>query len=636
MSWACKKSTALLLIILLCVQSFGSGLEAKTPKLSMLGDELIIKYKKKNSKENVSPDEVKFISSMLEGNQSPKLRRHRKLRKLLKHSLNSELAIVTLDQKLNQSKIKKLIAKLNAKHYSDTSYEIEAIYPNYLYEISDIDVSSSTPNDPQISSQWALSYIKPEKLWKNTKGEGVVVAVIDTGVDYNHEDLAANIWSNSDEIAANGLDDDGNGFVDDTRGWDFIDEAGINCISGEDCYGEDNDPIDKQGHGTHVAGIIAATQNNEKGISGIAPKAQIMPIRAGYSVGSSAYLKTSDIIESVTYAINNNADIINMSFAGADLSALGDILDLADKLGIVLVAAAGNSRSSNPTYPAAFPKVIAVGAIADNNTKAYFSNYGDWVDVVAPGSWILSTVPANKYEYKSGTSMSSPVVAGIAALVKAKNKISKPNAEEVRNLIAESLIPTGFRVYPESSETIGGATAEISFPLAVDDIALPFKPLLGETVTISAAASDPELPIVQYEWNSDKDGFLSSDENFSINTLSLGTHVISVKAQNSHGEWSDPALKVMDVVESRSITPNIADDINHRIRKFRTYLKAGISAKDRQNIKAYKWVSSVDGTISQKGKVPIQNLSHGYHKISLFVQDKFGNWSQPSQRVIDI
>lgn len=636
MSWACQKAITLLLITLLFTQSFNNAAEAKTTKPSMIADELIIKYKKKNGSAAVSTDEIKFLSSLLENNQLPKLKRHRKLRKLLKHSLNSEIAMVKLERKLSQSKIKKLISKLNAQHYAGTDYEIEAIYPNYLYEISDVDITSSVPNDPQLASQWALDYVKPEKLWKHTKGEGVTVAVIDTGVDYNHEDLAENIWSNTDEVANNGIDDDGNGFIDDTRGWDFIDDGGINCISGEDCYNEDNDPSDKQGHGTHVAGIIAAVQNNAKGISGIAPKAKVMPVRAGYSVGTSAYLKTSDIIQAVTYAINNDADVINMSFAGGELDALQDILMLADKLGIVLVAAAGNSRSSNQTYPAALPEVIAVGAVADNNTKAYFSNYGDWVDVVAPGSWILSTIPGNQYSYKSGTSMASPIVAGIAALIKAKNKISKPNAEEVRDLITESLIPTAFKVYPESSETIGGITAEINFPLAVDDMVLPFKPLIGETVTLSASASDPVLAINKYEWYSDKDGYLGSEESFQTNTLSYGTHVISVKAQNSAGQWSDPALKVLDVVETRSINPNIADDITYRIRKFKTYLAAGVNSRDLRSVKAYKWVSSVDGTIGKKSTLPIRKLSRGYHKISLFVQDKFGNWSQPSQKVVNI
>jgi subtilisin family serine protease len=238
----------------------------------------------------------------------------------------------------------------------------------------------------------------------------VVVAVIDTGVDYNHQDLSANIWTNPGEIPGNGLDDDGNGFIDDVRGWDF--------------NGNDNDPFDDNSHGTHVAGTIAAVGNNEYGVVGVNWTAQIMPIKFINANGSGT---VADAIEAIQYATMMGARITNNSWGGAGFSqALKDAIVAADAAGVLFVAAAGNDGENNdilPFYPASFdvPNIIGAAATDHFDDLAGFSNYGSSsVDLGAPGVDILSTIPNDEYDYKSGTSMATPHVSGVAALIMAE------------------------------------------------------------------------------------------------------------------------------------------------------------------------------------------------------------------------
>ncbi len=649
------KTNSLALVMLLLWQLVLIPAPVGAEEPSYVADEIIVCYKKNDAKlasvaepSQTSTDsalEEDFIDELvssykLQKNIQPLARlknkkrsRYKKFRKFKKQALSHEIATVKLDHKLSKKELQKLVQRLSRERYQNSNYQIEAVYPNSLYQISE---TAAVSNDPHYSKQWALSYIQPEKFWQHSKGEGAVVAVVDTGVDYNHEDLAENIWVNTREIANNGVDDDGNGYIDDIRGWDFVESAGYGCSSGEDCGQEDNDPNDYNSHGTHVAGIIAAVEGNAKGISGIAPKAKIMPLRAGYSAGVYAFLKTSDIIDAISYAINNDADVINMSFTGSELSVLGDILELADKLGIVLVAAAGNSYSGTPNYPAALPQVISVGALTTDNYQAAFSNYGDSVDIAAPGSWILSTIPGNQYTYKQGTSMASPCVAGVAALIKAKNKLHNPTTAEVRKLLLGSAQTTQFKRYARTGDTMPGLSADIKFPVTVDDIVVPAHAIAGNPVSMSASASDSQGFIVEYEWVSDRDGVLSNQESFSVSDLSLGSHVITVRARDSQGEWSEPVFKVLDVVESKQIITTEYNDLQFKIKKRNGLLYAGMRKVARKQVKAYKWVSNIDGTIGERRGVSLKQLTPGYHKVSLLVQDRDGVWSEPVQRVLDI
>ncbi|MCE3015072.1 MAG: S8 family serine peptidase [Pirellula sp.] len=293
-------------------------------------------------------------------------------------------------------------------------------HPNVAIVTPDFELTTqSIPNDPQFGSLWGLinygaqgglanADINIEPAWALGTATNVVTAVIDTGVDYTHPDLAANIWSNTDEVAGNGIDDDGNGYIDDIRGWDFV--------------SNDSDPMDDNGHGTHVAGTIGAVGDNGIGVTGVAWKASIMPLKFLDQSGSGSL---SNAIKAIQYARVNGAKIINASWGGGGFSsALQSAISQFITSGGLFVAAAGNEATNNdvtPSYPANYQGVISVGASTRTDTRASFSNFGTSVDVFAPGQSILSTLPGNRYGSLSGTSMATPQVAGALALLWGQN-----------------------------------------------------------------------------------------------------------------------------------------------------------------------------------------------------------------------
>ena len=262
------------------------------------------------------------------------------------------------------------------------------------------------PSDPHLKDQWALADIAAPRAWDLApSAKGVVVAVVDSGVQLDHPDLKGALWTNEREVAGNGLDDDGNGFVDDVHGWDFVDG--------------DNDPSpggtsEFDNHGTHVAGIIGATSNNGVGISGIAPNVQIMPVRV--MDGKSG--RTDTIADGIDYAVKNGADVINLSLGGAYSRLMDEAIARAWKAGVVVVAAAGNDGGSAASFPASsrVAGVLGVGATDSQDALASFSNFGPGVDLTAPGVDILSTFGPSSYKLMSGTSMAAPQVSGAMAL----------------------------------------------------------------------------------------------------------------------------------------------------------------------------------------------------------------------------
>jgi subtilisin family serine protease len=271
--------------------------------------------------------------------------------------------------------------------------------------------TETIPNDPHWSQQYGPARIQAPQAWSVAAGDpSVIVAVIDSGIDWHHPDLAAKIWTNPGEVAGTGRDDDANGYVDDVRGWNFA-------------YGN-NDPYDDNGHGTHVAGIAAAASNNTLGIAGMAWGAQLMPLKVLQASGAGYDFH---VAEAIVYAAKNGAQVINMSLGGATLGqVVEDAVDFAYERGVVLVAAAGNQGQATPLYPAAYEKVIAVTATDAQNQRAPYANYGAGVELAAPGSGIYSTLPDAAYGMMWGTSMAAPHVAGAAALLAGRPRFDSP------------------------------------------------------------------------------------------------------------------------------------------------------------------------------------------------------------------
>lgn len=295
--------------------------------------------------------------------------------------------------------------------------------PHFAYKTNYI------PNDPSYSQQWNLSKIQAELAWDITKGDSsVVIGIVDTGVEWGHPDLKDKIWINKKEAPGNGVDDDNNGYIDDVRGWDF---GGLNGKA-------DNNPDeDRPDHGSHVAGIAAASTGNGTGISSIGINCKIMAVKTSRDddrdQNGNVYVDFG--YEGIVYAADNGAKIINCSWGGDGFSKAGqEVVSYAISKGVLVVTSAGNENTGEPSYPAAFDGVLSVGSTDDNDARSYYSNYGTWVDVMAPGRRIYSTWKHNTYEYLSGTSMASPLAAGLAGLVASRFPSFTPLqiAEQIR------------------------------------------------------------------------------------------------------------------------------------------------------------------------------------------------------------
>ncbi len=286
--------------------------------------------------------------------------------------------------------------------------EVEWAEPFYLYELS------TEPNDPKFldSTQTNLLQISAEQAWDiNTGSDSIIIAIVDTGIDWDHPDLENNIWINKNEIADNGVDDDNNGYIDDIRGWDF---GGLDGTS-------DNDPNeDKADHGTHVAGISSAVTNNNIGIASIGYNCKLMAVKTSQnnvrSDNGSALIAYG--YQGIIYAADNGAKVINCSWGGYGYSiANQEAINYAISKGALIVAAAGNDNKSETFYPASYKGVLSVASVNSSDVRSSFSNYSNSVDVSAPGEQIYSTWYNNSYTSLTGTSMASPLTAGLAALV---------------------------------------------------------------------------------------------------------------------------------------------------------------------------------------------------------------------------
>lgn len=341
------------------------------------------------------------------------------------------------------------------------------VEPNYTLSLFDGPDPPRVPNDFRFGELWGLlntgqsegqvgADIGAPEAWSVvTEAPDIVVAVIDTGVDFFHPDLEGNLWRNSAEEAGNGVDDDGNGYLDDIHGYDFV--------------SEDSDPMDDQMHGTHVAGTIGAVGNNRIGVTGVCWRVPLMCLKA-FNDGGEASL--FDVLRALDYAIRHGARVINASWGMHQASqALHESISEAARHGVLLVAAAGNDRNDQAVYPAAYPEVIAVAATDAWDQRSVFSSYGAHVDVAAPGELILSTIPGNRYEFSSGTSMAAPFVSGTAALV--LHRFPTLEAGELRAVLANATDPVTGSDYIGLGRLDAARALRIQAPLPRAELALP-------------------------------------------------------------------------------------------------------------------------------------------------------------------
>ncbi len=298
----------------------------------------------------------------------------------------------------------------------------------------------SPPDDPLYPGQWGLARIRAAEAWEWTAGNGqVVVALIDSGFDWEHEDLrGVSLWTNPAEAAGRpGVDDDGNGLVDDLHGWDYVDADPV--------------PQDAYGHGTHVGGTLAALTDNGRGVAGVGQDLQLLPLRVLDASGSGF---VSDLLDALAYALQAQAQIVNLSLVLRFPSqALQDAVDQAYRAGVLLVAATGN-YGGRVYWPAAYTQTLAVAAVDRDDRRALFSNTGPETDLAAPGVEILSTLPGNRYGTRDGTSMATPHVAGVAALILSL----RPDLAPIR--VTQILTATAVDV---NSQTLPGRDDELGW-----------------------------------------------------------------------------------------------------------------------------------------------------------------------------
>ena len=331
------------------------------------------------------------------------------------------------------------------------------------------------PDDPYYGLQWNLGKVQVLHAWEITRGDpSVPMAIIDTGIDLSHPDLADKLWVNPGEIPHNGLDDDGNGYVDDVHGYDFVNEDGEPA----DDYGV--------GHGTHVSGIAAAATDNGLGVAGMAPANPLIALKVLDSSGEGTYF---DVARAIDYALAQGVRVMNLSLGGIDASGvLSDAVQAATAAGALLVSAAGNDTGANPIfYPAAYDEVLAVAATDRNDGIASFSVHHPYVDVAAPGVSIYSTYRGGSYGYLSGTSMGTPHASGLAALLWATDPTL--TREEVIERIVESAEDLGA---PGKDDHYGWGRINARSALCAASAALSVTPSL---LTFMADAHFLSLPV---------------------------------------------------------------------------------------------------------------------------------------------
>ncbi len=401
---------------------------------------------------------------------------------LLGAEVKREMRLIAGDYLLLKTNNKSTMTLLNDLN---SLTEVSFAEPNYIYKAINTNAtvesmlfgsikenhSALAPNDTLYGKLWGLQNtganepdrnggysktpgvsgadVDAERAWTITKGDKkVVVAVIDTGIDYNHPDLKNNMWVNEKEIPGNGIDDDNNGYIDDVYGWN--------------ANGKNGNPMDGNDHGTHCAGTIGAEHNNGLGVAGVMGDVSLMAVKFLGDDGSGSL---ADAVEAIDYATKMNVDVMSNSWGGGGFSqALEDSITAAKNKGIVFVAAAGNDGSNNdsrPSYPASYQveNVISVASHTAQDSLSSFSNFGKRsVHVAAPGSNVLSTTPGGEYKVFSGTSMATPHVSGVIGLFVAQE--GRTSVSELRSRLMATTVPTA--AYRKTTAA-GGRTSAYNF-----------------------------------------------------------------------------------------------------------------------------------------------------------------------------
>ncbi len=497
--------------------------------------------------------------------------------------------------------------------------------PHVLYaEFDSVIRVDNVPNDHQYSLLWALNdadgyNLHAPEAWSLSTGDpNFVIADIDTGMQLDNVDLAANLYSNLKEVAGNAIDDDGNGFVDDTHGWNF--------------YDNNNDATDLNGHGTHTAGTMGAVGNNALGVTGVNWRCKIMPLK--FIGPNGGY--TSDAIRALEYAVRMGVKVSNNSWGNTTYEqSLTDAIAAAQTAGHLFVAAAGNTGGNtdvSPQYPASYTNanIISVAAVDSTGALPWFTSYGPTsVDIAAPGVGIYSTVPGNSIESMDGTSMASPHVAGGAALLWGMNPTwtwlgikNRILARAVQTPALKGMCVSGGRLdlYAALTDAPLPPILRITSPG-------PAAMLSQPEVLLTARASDGVDGIIskQIVWSDSVAGQLMQGPACYVGNLSTGQHNVTASVTDSRGLVSSTTITIQvcapgPMVSGLPVNSNVSYPEG-------SLISFGASANDPAYgllTSQIQWSSSLQGALGQGGTVSFANLAPGTHVITATASNSAG------------